>query len=135
MVGVVEASSIFGDMTHETVRQSESASSFVDWHRPRTAKQHYRPPQSAPTPEDELTAQIRTLTSKLQALQQAHIEVGSIAAGSHRSGKTAPTGAPPPTTSPEQQTFDSCAQYAAEASRVRSSGRLPFSSDYCKISR
>ena len=123
MVAVVEDSSIFAHCSYETIRVSETAASFVDWQRPPIGKQHYRPPRKKSSSEDNsLAVELRSLASKVDALQQVI------------SGAPAPA-APPKTSarpSKKKDYFESCAEYAGEASRVRAAGRLAFSSDFVR---
>lgn len=62
----------------------------------------------APTP---LEVQLGEVSAKLAAIEQAGLKIGGAV----------PT------------YLDTCSKFAAEASRVRNAGRLPFGSDHSKI--
>ena len=142
---------------------TEARAAFVNYNRPTSAPQPYRGAQGpSPVPHVQpvtkaatpLMSQLQSLNERLLRLQkqldepssgaapaisQASIDAvaaqlaaleGLKAAPCCEKPAAKPAAKPPPDMS---GSFESFAQFAAEASRVRNAGRLPFGSDYAKI--
>lgn len=161
MPRITENSSVFAGANFTTEFASESSSAF-GWHAPVNAGQSYRgsrlstangplptdrahdPPRS--TEEDEeLIEQVQALAKRIGALEAA-LKDGATPEGGPTSEilaelssrlanlqeKTVLATSVPPTDD-GSAFYDSCAKFAAEASRISRTGRLPFGSDYNKI--
>lgn len=155
---VIATSNIFPEEYQwPPVRTSESKSQFTHPNRPFTAPQPYRGgsrPSTAqslpvqPAAVSPLMAQLQALYKRLTELQRqldepakrgvvSHSALEAVAAQLAQLEKAQQTGRAAPvasgTVAAGSGHFESFAKYAAEAARVRNSGRLPFGSDFQKI--
>ena len=133
-------SSVF-PTTHSAPPTTEAQERFVDWKsyerdsvRPYRGMQPVEAQQVMAQPPT-LLAQLGSLTARLQALRQpaapqaAIDDIAARIAQLEGSMLSADAGQKPW----EGSTYDTFAKYAGEASRVRSTGRLPFGSDNKKM--
>ena len=159
---VIAPSNIFPPVPDQypPIFTTEARAAFVNYNRPSTAPQPYRGAQfPSPAPHVQpvtkaatpLMSQLQSLNERLLRLQkqlddpssgaapaisQASIDAVAAQLAALEGQKPAakpvakPAAKPPPDMS---GSFESFAQFAAEASRVRNAGRLPFGSDYAKI--
>ena len=150
MPRVVAASSIFPEPEQwPPVRTSETKAQFVAYERPMTVPQPYRGAgpavaQSQPLPiqstgPSPLMAQLQALSARLTTLQRQLDDSNSAGGISQtvldqmRAQLASLEGSVVPAATAGPKSFASFSSYAAEASRIRNSGRLPFASDHQKM--
>jgi hypothetical protein len=127
-------SNVFPVVTTEPAT-TESKEAYVDHKSYATeSPRPYRTQRSAEQAQvinqpPTVLSELESLTARLEAIRQPKAAIADIAASvPHIVDSATPAQKPW-----EGGTYDTFAQYAGEAARVRSTGRLPFGSDNKKI--